>query len=118
MESFVIERLARRHRKAKVVTIDIDSTVDPAHGRQQQIFFSGYYDTWCFLPLLAFLSVDDDPQQYLFHARLRPGNSRDPRGLIPMLRRTIDAIRKEVRQRHDPGPRRRRLLPAAPTRRA
>ena len=108
METLVIERLARRHRKAKVVTIDIDSTVDPAHGEQQQIFFSGYHDTWCFLPLLAFLSVDDDPQQYLFHARLRPGNSRDPRGVIPMLRRTIAAIRKKfgnvtIRVRVDAG---------------
>ena len=115
METFVIERLARRHRKAKVVTIDFDSTVDPAHGKQQQIFFSGYYDTWCFLPLLGFLSVDDDPEQYLFHARLRPGNSRDPRGVIPVLRRTIDAIRKKfgnvtIRVRVDAGFYRPRLL--------
>lgn len=107
-ESFVIERLARRHRKAKVVTIDIDSTVDPAHGKQQQIFFSGYYDTWCYQPLLAFLSVEGDPQQYLFHARLRPGNCRDARGVIPMLRRTVAAIRKEfgkvtIRVRVDAG---------------
>lgn len=108
METFVIERLARRHRKAKVVTIDLDSTVDPAHGRQQQIFFSGYYDTWCFLPLLGFLSVDGDPQQYLFHARLRPGNSRDPRGVLPLLRRTVAAIREKfgrvtIRVRVDAG---------------
>jgi hypothetical protein len=108
METVVIERLARRHRRAKVVTIDIDSTVDPAHGRQEQIFFSGYYDTWCLLPLLGFISVDGDPQQYLFHARLRPGNSRDPRGVIPMLRRTIAAIRQKfgkvtIRVRVDAG---------------
>jgi hypothetical protein len=108
MESFVIGRLARRHRKAKVVTIDIDSTVDPAHGRQEQIFFSGYYDTWCFLPLLGFISIDDDPEQYLFHARLRPGNSRDPRGMVPLLRRTIAAIREKfgrvaIRVRVDAG---------------
>lgn len=108
METFVITRVARRHRKAKVVTIDIDSTADPAHGSQQHIFFSGYYDTWCFLPLLAFISVDGDPQQYLFHARLRPGNSRDPRGVLPMLRRTIAAVRQKfgkvtIRVRADAG---------------
>lgn len=108
MESFVIDRLARRHRKARVVTIDVDSTVDPAHGNQQQVFFSGHYETWCFLPLLAFLSIDDDPQQYLFHARLRPGNCRDPRGVVPMLRRTIAAIRERfgrvtIRVRVDAG---------------
>lgn len=108
LESLVIERLARRHRKARVVTIDVDSTVDPTHGNQQQTFFSGYYGTWCYQPLLAFLSVDDDPQQYLFHARLRPGNCRDPRGVVPMLRRTIGAIRKKfgrvtIRVRVDAG---------------
>jgi len=108
MEGFVIERLARRHRKAKVITIDLDSTVDPAHGRQQQIFFNGYYDTWCYLPLLGFLSVDDSPQQYLIHARLRPGNCKDPRGVVPLLRRTIASIRKKfgnvtIRVRVDAG---------------
>jgi Transposase DDE domain group 1 len=108
METVVIERLARRHRKAKVVTIDVDSTVDPTHGNQQLTFFSGYYGTWCYHPLLAFLSVDGDPQQYLFHARLRPGNCRDPRGLVPMLRRTIAAVRQKfgkvkIRVRVDAG---------------
>lgn len=108
LEAFVIERVARRHRKAKVVTIDLDSTEDAAHGRQQQIFFNGHYDTWCFLPLVGFISVDDHPEQYLFHARLRPGNSRDPRGVVPLLRRTISAVREKfgkvkIRLRVDAG---------------
>lgn len=107
-EAFVIKRLARRHRKARVVTIDLDSTVDPTHGNQQLTLFNGFYDSWCYLPLVGFLSVDGDPEQYLFHARLRPGNSRDVRGVVPLLRRTVAELRRKfpkakIRVRTDAG---------------
>jgi hypothetical protein len=90
------------------VTIDLDSTVDRAHGAQQQISFNGYYGAWCYLPLVGFLSIDGDPETYLFHARLRAGNSRDPRGVIPLLRRTVDRLRcrfkkARIRVRLDAG---------------
>jgi len=94
LEGFVIDRLARRHRKARVVTIDFDSTVDPTHGQQQLTLFNGFYDTYCYLPLLGFISVDDEPEQHLFHARLRPGNVRCYRSVIPTLRRTVAMIRR------------------------
>jgi hypothetical protein len=93
--AFVINRLARRHRKARVVTIDLDSTVDPTHGNQQLTLFNRFYDTWCYLPLVGFLSIDGDPEQYLFHARLRPGTSRDVRGVVPLLRRTVAELRRK-----------------------
>ncbi len=96
-EAFVIDRLGRRHRRARVVTIDLDSTVDPTHGKQQLSLFNGY-DSWCYLPLVGFLSVDGDPEQYLFHARLRPGNSRDVRGVVPLLRRTVADLRRKFRK--------------------
>ena len=95
LEEFVIGRLARRHRKAKVVTLDFDSTVDPTHGGQQLTLFNGFYDTYCYLPLLGFVSVDDDPDQHLFHARLRPGTSRCYRSVIPTLRRTVVELRRK-----------------------
>ena len=95
LEKFVIGRLARRHRKAKVVTLDFDSTVDPTHGKQQLTFFNGFYDTYCYLPLLGFVSVDDEPEQHLFHARLRPGNARCYRSVIPTLRRTVAELRRK-----------------------
>ena len=60
LEDFVIERLSRRHRRATIVTIDLDGTVDPTHGQQPFTFFSGYYDTWCYFPLMGFLSVNND----------------------------------------------------------
>lgn len=98
LERFVIERLRRTHRKAKRITIDLDSTEDPTHGQQPFAFFNGYYDSWCYLPMLGFLSVDDEPAQHLFHARLRPGTARDARGTPALLRRTVLTLRKAFRR--------------------
>ncbi|MFQ5505426.1 MAG: transposase, partial [Planctomycetota bacterium] len=49
-ESHVIRRLAKRRKKAKLVTIDLDPSCDPAHGQQQGTSFHGFYDTCCYLP--------------------------------------------------------------------
>lgn len=108
LESHVIKRLAKRRRRAKLVTIDLDPSCDPTHGQQQFTFFHGKYDTWCYLPQYGFLSIDDEPEQYLFHTRLRPGNVRCYRGAIPLLRRVVPQIRKrfpkaKVRVRLDGG---------------
>ena len=62
-------RLAGRARR---ITIDLDPTDDPTHGEQQLTFFNGHYDRWCYLPLLAFLTFDDEAEQYLCAALLRP----------------------------------------------
>ena len=90
----VIRRLKKLHRHAKTITIDLDSTEDPTHGQQPFAFFNGYYDSWCYLPMLGFLTVDDDPTQHLFHARLRPGTAKDVRGTLPLLRRTVRGLRR------------------------
>ena len=74
LESFVIARHQKRKgRKVRWVTIDLDPTDDPTYGQQPFTFFHGHYDTWCYLPLFGFLTFDDEPEQHLFHARLRPG---------------------------------------------
>ncbi len=108
LESQVIKRLAKRHRRARLVTIDLDPSCDPTHGQQQFALFHGKYGTWCYLPQYGFLSVDDEPEQYLFYARLRPGNARCHRGTIPLLRRVVPEIRKrfpkaKIRVRLDAG---------------
>ena len=57
----VIARHARRRRgRARQITIDLDPTDDPTHGAQQLTFFNGHDDTWCYLPLLAFVTFDDE----------------------------------------------------------
>ncbi len=108
LESRVIKRLSRRGKKSKRVTIDLDPSCDPTHGQQHFAFFHGHYDTWCYLPQFGFLSLDDEPEQYLFHARLRPGNVRCYRGAIPLLRRVVPQLRDrfpraKIRVRLDGG---------------
>jgi hypothetical protein len=71
----VIERHAQRLRgRARLVTIDLDPTDDPTHGAQQLSFFNGHYDSWCYLPVMGFVSFNDEAEQYLCAAVLRPGN--------------------------------------------
>jgi hypothetical protein len=38
----------------KELVLDFDATDDPIHGQQEQGFFHGYYDNYCFLPLFVF----------------------------------------------------------------
>jgi hypothetical protein len=91
-----ISRFARRFPKATRVTLDLDGTEDKTHGQQTFSFFNGFYDSTCFLPLVAFLSVPGDPEQLLFHARLRPGVGASSRGVIPVIRRAVEQLRQEM----------------------
>ena len=75
----VNERHRRRLRgRVRRITIDLDPTDDPTHDEQQLTFFNGHYDSWCYLPLLAFVSFDREVEQYLRAAVLRPGKSQAP----------------------------------------
>jgi hypothetical protein len=90
----VIERHRQRlHGRARRITIDLDPTDDPTHGAQQLTFFNGHYDCWCYLPLLAFLSFNEEAEQYLCAAMLRPGNAPATRGAIGTLCRVLGALR-------------------------
>ncbi len=89
----VIERHQRRlHGLARRITLDLDPTDDPTHGAQQLTFFNGHYDCWCYLPLLAFLTFDDEAEQYLCAAMLRPGNAPATRGGLGLLRRLLAVL--------------------------
>ena len=90
----VIERHQRRLRgRTRRITIDLDPTDDETHGAQQLTFFNGYYDSWCYLPLLAFLTFDDEAEQYLCAAVLRPGNVPATQGALGVLRRLLAVLR-------------------------
>lgn len=89
--------LCKRHRAAHQVTIDMDGTDDPTHGGQQFALFNGFYGTWCYQPLVAFVSFDGDPEQYAVSARLRPGNAKSHRGAVPMLRRIVRGLRRRMK---------------------
>jgi hypothetical protein len=89
----VISRHAQRLRgRARLVTIDLDPTDDPTHGVQQLSFFNGHYDRWCYLPVMGFVSFNDEAEQYLCAAVLRPGNVTAAVGARGILRRLINMI--------------------------
>src|SRR2546428_2887273 len=83
----------RLRGRTRHITIDLDPTDDPTHGAQQLTFFNGHYDSWCYLPLLAFVTFDDESEQYLCAALLRPGNAAATRGARGVLCRLLALLR-------------------------
>ena len=76
------------------LTLDLDATDDPVHGRQEGRFFHGYYDHHCFLPLYVF--CDDE----LLVAYLRPSNidaAKHARAVLKLLVRRLRAAWPAVR---------------------
>lgn len=95
MADSVLRRQRRRlGRRAKQVTIDLDATDDPTHGQQQFSFFNAHYDTHCYLPLLAFVSFNDEPDQFLLAAVLQPGNAPPAGVALGVLRRIVARVRR------------------------
>lgn len=92
--SVITRHQQRLHRRARTITIDLDPTDDPTHGAQPLSFFNGHYDRWCYLPLLAFVTFNDEAEQYLCAAILRPGNAPATRGARGTLIRLIDLLRQ------------------------
>src|SRR5665213_3395566 len=94
LASSVIERHAKRlGNRARLVTLDLDPTDDPTHGAQQMSFFNGHYDNWCYLPVMGFVSFNDEAEQYLCAAVLRPGNATAHVGAVGIIRRLLLMIR-------------------------
>ena len=104
----VIARHRRRRRRVRLITIDLDVTEDQTHGAQQLTFFNGFYDHWCYLPLVGTLTFDDEARQYLVAAILRPGNAGNTAGAGSLLRRLLPKLwrafpRARLRVRLDAG---------------
>ena len=93
-ENVIARHRRRLRRKVRRITIDLDPTEDPTHGAQQLSFFNGHYDSWCYLPLLGFITFNDEPEQYLCTAVLRPGNAPDRLAAVAVLRRLFKRLRK------------------------
>src|SRR5882672_3796289 len=92
----------------RLITIDLDATDDPTHGQQELALFNGYYDTWCYLPLIATVTFNTEPMQYVVGALLRPGTGPGTRGVRGLLRRLFAKLqalfpRARLRVRADAG---------------
>ena len=105
----VIERHRKRLKgRSRLITIDLDPTDDPTHGAQQLTFFNWHYDTYCYLPVVGFLTFNQEAEQYLVTAVLRPGNAPGSAGAVGLLRRLIERLREafpkaKIRVRLDGG---------------
>jgi len=77
----------------RLITIDLDATDDPTHGQQEFALFNGYYDTWCYLPLVATVTFNTEPIQHVVAAVLRPGTGAATRGVRGLLRRLFSKLR-------------------------
>lgn len=75
-------------RGQREVIIDFDATDDPLHGRQEGRFFHGYYNSYCYLPLYAFVG------DAIVWAQLRPADRDGSDGTVAALARIVPVIRR------------------------
>jgi hypothetical protein len=85
-----VETFIRSHRTTpEELILDFDPTNDPVHGNQEQRFFHGYYDQYCFLPLYVFCGSQ------LLVAYLRPANIDGARHARAILKLLVKRFRKQ-----------------------
>ena len=95
----VIERHRRRlGGRARRITIDLDPNRSgpdrrPDAWRAAVDIFNSHYDSWCYLPLLAFVRFDREVEQYLCAAVLRPGKAVAADGTLGVLSRLLPLLR-------------------------
>ena len=75
------------------VIIDVDATDDPTHGQQQLTGFHGYYDEYCYLPLIVTARADGGPDELLATV-LRPGRTHAGTGAPTVLKRIVARLRE------------------------
>ena len=67
LQRLLVEQFIASFKSApRELVLDFDATDNPLHGQQEQRFFHGYYDSYCYLPLYVFCG------QQLLCAYLRP----------------------------------------------
>ena len=90
----VLDRHRRRlGKRAKVITLDFDPTVDPTYGQQPFSFYHGHYRTHCFLPLVGTIQFNRESKQRILCSVLRPGDAGAALGLIPILQRLLPKVK-------------------------
>ena len=110
MAEFLVEHFIESFegRPAKLV-LDFDATDSEIHGHQEQSFFHGYYDSYCYLPLYVFCG------DKLLLSYLRPSNIDAARHAGPILKLLVKRLRAEwpgvqIVMRGDSGFARKRIM--------
>ena len=76
-------------RRPKRLILDFDATDIALHGEQEERFFHGYYDHYCYLPLYVFCG------RQLLAAYLRPSNIDGARHSWAILVLLVKALRQQ-----------------------
>ena len=93
-EVFVETFITSHQRPPKELVLDFDATDDRIHGQQENRFFHGYYDDYCFLPLYVFCG------DQLLTAYLRPSHidaSMHTRAILKLLVRRFREVWPDVK---------------------
>jgi hypothetical protein len=95
-ETVIGEQAKRRRGKNKPrrIIIDLDPTCDPTYGTQQLTMFNGYYDTYCYLPLIVTVSFGWERRKYPVAVALRSGTAGSMVGTLAVVCRLIDLLRQ------------------------
>jgi len=84
-----VEVFMDAHREAPAeIVLDLDATDAPLHGHQEERFFHGYYDSYCYLPLYIFCG------EHLLLAKLRPANIDGAAGACEEVERIVGQLRE------------------------
>lgn len=103
IHQILFDQFVKAHDKApKRLILDFDATDTPLHGEQEERFFHGYYDHYCYLPLYVFCG------RHLLVSYLRPSNIDPARHTWAILARLVKALREhwpkvEITFRGDSG---------------
>jgi hypothetical protein len=81
------DALLKRKNKRRLI-IDLDSTEDPAHGKQEGVAYNGHFAKLCFHPLFCFTSEGD-----CLGAKLRPGNVHSADGVLEFVKPIVKRYR-------------------------
>lgn len=98
------ELLMARHELRSRLVLDVDSTEDEAHGRQEGAAYNGYFGSTAFHPMHAHLG---DGLGDLVKSKLRPGNVYTSEGIVeflePLMPRLLAMLGEELWVRADCG---------------
>jgi hypothetical protein len=89
LDELLVKVFIESHDNAPAeITLDVDTTDLPLHGKQEGRFFHGYYDSYCYLPLYIFCG------EHVLCARLREANHDAAFGSLQEIQRIVAQIRE------------------------
>lgn len=91
MTAMMVDLFCRSFAKQPdAITLDIDDTCDPVHGRQQLSLFNAHYDTHCFLPIHIYDASSGKPVVVF----LREGKTPSGKEVALVLKHLVRRIAK------------------------